>query len=722
MSFEQALQEYFSRLVSFDTETHLFQDGLMAPPLVCGSSCTIEPGSERIMSKRPTLDFVRSLLEGDQVIVGANLAFDMAVLGAECPELIPSIFDKYDRDEVYDILIAEALHAIAEGHLGGDPRTGGPLRDPVTNQVTKRYSLANVCDLVLGRVDAKKHDFWRRRYAILERIPMPEWPADALQYPKDDVRNTLDVAVAQIPHHRNLQALGHEARAAFALHLSGVQGLRTNKEAIDNLELDALAKRAKDAAHWEGLGFTAESGKKDGKAVKARLAQAYGAFGACEVCGGTGKVTSPKSDKPVNCVQKLAPEGKRACDATGLDLRNAEMLTYTPTGGIQAGRENLADSGDEDLMSFAQYQEDDKLFSTYLPFLRRGVDHPISLRSNVIVSSGRASYEDVIMQMPRGGGIRECFEPREGFYFCSSDYSSGELCTLAQTCIDVVGYSVMADTINSTKDPGALHTKLAASIIGISLEEAQARQKSGDKQIKNYRQASKPINFGIPGGMGPVKVVIANRRKGAGMTKARDGRLYNGIRFCILLADAERCGEPLIREWQGRECPPVCRACVEAAAGIVETYKRTYPEVPAYHRRVAQEVEFRGEVVSYGTGMVRGGVGFCDGANHGFQNRLATGAKRALWLITREMYTDRNSPLYGSRVDAFFHDEVFSELPVDIAHLAGPRQADLMIQGLKTVVPDVYVDCKPALMLRWTKDAEPTYDAQGKLIPWMSKA
>src|SRR5262249_45119130 len=109
-----------------------------------------------------------------------------------------------------------------------------------------------------------------------------------------------------------------------------------------------------------------------------------------------------------------------------------------------------------------------------------------------------------------------------------------------------------------------------------------------------------------------------------------------------------------------------------------------------------------------------------DGANTLFQGLLADGAKRALWYVSREMYTDKASPLYGSRVNVFFHDEVFSEMPEDLAPAAGVRQAELMVQGLKEYVPDVHVVCEPALMRRWSKAAETVF-VDGKLAVWEGK-
>lgn len=85
--------------------------------------------------------------------------------------------------------------------------------------------------------------------------------------------------------------------------------------------------------------------------------------------------------------------------------------------------------------------------------------------------------------------IRECFIPRAGWLYCSTDYSMLEACTLAQVTYSWFGYSKMREAINAGQD---LHLRLAARIKGVTYEEAQALRKAGDSEIKNLRQAAKP--------------------------------------------------------------------------------------------------------------------------------------------------------------------------------------------------------------------------------------
>ena len=68
---------------------------------------------------------------------------------------------------------------------------------------------------------------------------------------------------------------------------------------------------------------------------------------------------------------------------------------------------------------------------------------------------------------------------------------------LAQVCLDVLGHSDLAEAIRSGQD---LHLKLASQMLGVSYEEAKRRFDEGDAEVKEYRQQSKPANFGYRGG------------------------------------------------------------------------------------------------------------------------------------------------------------------------------------------------------------------------------
>jgi hypothetical protein len=754
------LDEYIARLRSFDLETHLTQDGLGAPPIVCGSSARFsidDAGNDRtegnIYDRRNALLLFRQYAASDVIIAGANIAYDFGCIAAAFPELIDEIYKLFDECRVYDVQIAQALDAIAGGHLGIDPRDGIKIRNDKGKQ-TGRYSLHFCTDYMLGRSDAKNNDFWRLRYAILEDVPIELWPREARQYPIDDAVNTIGVAVAQLRRPlRNLENLPAQVEAAFALHLGSLWGLRTDPERVAKLEAIVEVAHAKTLKRFQTLGFIRPDGTEDGCLVKRAVATAYGASGTCPKCSGAGRVANgktypgaPKRKKgevlddeylsrcrehkrkwlEANAIICKGSDG--GCDGTGYDLDASPSVPRTDKGGVSTSRDTKVESGDEDLAAYGE-DETEKLRDTYLPFVREGVDKPINARPNVLLNTGRCSYESLVQLLPRHGGVRECFIARPGCVFCSADFGAIQLCTLAQVCLWVAGYSRMAETINETGDPGLLHTTFAAQLVGKPVAEVIKLVKAKDPDAKGWRQAAKAGNFGFPGGMGAAKLVLSKRQRSEGKTVGPDGRVYSGIRFCILLGGASACGVEKVIEWKDRPTPPICKRCVEIVEyDLRPAWFSLWPEIKPYFAWVSMNVESTGELPCFGydpnTGKVRvlrvrGGLDFCSGANNGFQALESDIMKDGLCEVTRECYTDRSSVLYGTRPLLLNHDDVFAEMPAQVAHVAAYRMADILKQASKRHAPDVAFSIEPALMYHMSKDAEPCYDATGKLIPWV---
>jgi hypothetical protein len=727
-------------LLAFDFETHRIADGLLAPPGVCGSFADRE--GEALLRFDESLDALADLLRTPGLFLAtANGSFDFAVACARRPDLIDAVFEKHERGEVFDVLIGAALDAVAGGHLFKDPRTGGRLRHPATGAEVKRYSLEVVSALVLGRWNAKENDEYRLRYAELEHLPIEEWPPVAVQYPKDDARNTFDVALALATQGKNQGSIDgrtwthhtHQARAALAMHLGSVWGMRTDPERVGKLAKELQARHGAEFGRYVEAGFYRPDGSRDTAAIKRAVIAAYtnGQAPACVTCGGTGKVPSEKNPRSkVNC---------KACGGAGLAI--PDTVPRTDKDGIATDRDTLAESGDDTLEGFAAVSKTDKLLNTYLPFLQAGTKAPISVWSNVLVESGRASYDGLLQLLPRGSGIRECFVAREGYVYCSVDYAALELCTLAQVCLWLLGHSTMAEVINATGDPGSLHTRLGAKLAGMPFEQFAALVKAGDKDARNKRWMAKAANFGFPGLMGPPKFVLAKRKE--------------GLRLCITAGTAPvcscgaacpkchgakpdtecevphcrrchgrgaLCGVEKITEWYGRAIAPTCARCTEVAVDLRRSYYEEWPEIPEYFEWVKCHDGIEDQlasIVSPGTGYLRGGLNASALANHSFQSLAGFGAKHALWKVSRECYTDRASPLFGSRPMVFAHDEIISELIETRAHEAANRQAAVMISAMREFVPDVTIRAEPAIARRWFKDMEPIFDeVTGRLIPW----
>lgn len=751
-------------LVAFDTETHLIQAGLAAPPLVCASYAG--PDGEYLLSADEARDVFRTLLKGDDVVVCANAPYDFGVMAADAErrgeDLMPLVIDKHHRGQVHDVLIGCALDCIYNGWYSRkgwiDPRTQAPIRKPDGSDA-KRFSLEIALDVTLGRKDAKVRDFWRERYALLEPVPIADWPDDAREYPVDDARNTLAIACAQhglLPRGDgitreigNLAGMPRETRAALGLHLGAVWGMRTDHRWLERLaarveELHArrtadfgeffkrehergcfrkAAKRGAAAPEIpEDCVSTCDFGKEDGPLVRRMVALAYGATGSCPACGGSGRRMNLKGTSEVSCLPRSFP-GEKTCDGTGLDLASAPALPKTEGGGVSASRDTLKESADERLSAYGD-DEFEKVRTTYVPYLRKGAHHPLCLDPNVLVSSFRTSYYGPFQQMPQAGEARVSFVARDGWYFSSCDYSGIELCTLSQVYLWLFRASPMADVINATGDPGSLHDEFGAKeILGITLDEFRRRKKLKEQFITDVRNLAKRCNFGLGGGMGAYKFVLTCRREATTMT-GPDGTAYKGLRPCLIFG-ARRCGEVKVTQWGKMTGPPTCRKCIETVVPIIESWVRRW-QMQRYFDYMTANADGLAQVLLPFAGAIRGGVGFTDGANGHFQGLAAILAKVALWQVTRECYALEDSVLYRTtRVPGFVHDELVSETMARVAHKTAPRVAALMVQAANEgfdwhppVVPDVKVKVDPALSRRLVKAMEPAYDAAGDLIPW----
>ncbi|HEY3964497.1 MAG TPA: DNA polymerase [Planctomycetaceae bacterium] len=135
------------------------------------------------------------------------------------------------------------------------------------------------------------------------------------------------------------------------------------------------------------------------------------------------------------------------------------------------------------------FRATDKLLNSFVTKLNRRVLHPSFEALNV---SGRTSSfgEMNAQNLPRDARVRSCFVAGPGSCFLDFDYKTIELGTLAQSCLSQFNLpSKMAEAINSGQD---LHRLVAASVMGKRPEDVTPEERS----------RSKPINFGLPGGMG----------------------------------------------------------------------------------------------------------------------------------------------------------------------------------------------------------------------------
>lgn len=652
------------RVVAFDTETHLLKmlkvnaktslTSMQNPRIVC-LSWADETGAG-LLDRARGLDWLeRKLRDPDVLLVGANTVYDLGCAVADRPSLLPLAFDAYRTGRVRCVQLRQKLIDIAKGEL--------KFRATRGKQLAATHSLAALVDYWLDE-HLEKEDTWRLRYALLDGHPLEQWPADARDYALGDAVKTYQVYTAQeMDIHkvtgpwlkRRLTPLADEAhqnRAAWAMHLMASWGVRADAARVKHLEdaLNAehdaayatLMQEATDAAGKRIPPLVRKDGTKDTKNIRARVEAAFANMGR----------PVPKTD----------------------------------AGQTKIDEDTLNETNDLLLLTLAAVQSGDNTRAAWLPALNLAARGPLCARYNPIVETGRTSCGSPNMQNPKKkGGLRECFGPREGYWYAGADYDTLELRTLAQELLemDLEGGSAMADALKQGKD---LHLELAAQLMGITAAEAQRRYDAGDQDVSDKRQLCKVANFGFPGGMVPDTFV----------------EYAAGYGYTVSPALAKRLHESWMLRW---------------------------PEMQTYFDRVKQTIYATRDPLGYGTIVqsvskrVRGGVGYCAACNTRFQGRAGDGAKEAMWRLAVEQYTGQRtdgkpgvSPLYGSRSVIFMHDEFIVEVPISGAHEAAVRLGEVMREGMAAWVKDIPIKAGPVLMRRWLKGAKAVY-VDGRLVP-----
>jgi DNA polymerase-1 len=449
-------------LLFWDCESHLIKPGCAAPRLVCVSTVS-ESGKTGLFDRASGLQLMRQVLEDKSVIVvGHNVFYDLGVLCAEDPAVfVPLVFKAFDDFRVRDTIIRQQLIDIATGNLKY-------RLDPDTDTYVKTgYTLADLVLRLLGRV-LPKEDTWRLKYALLDGVPIKDWPADARKYAIDDSVATREVYFKQADLAGNGGVIPTEERAtrdAWALWLMSAWGVRTDGKAVAKLKGELEAEQAE----------------------------------AVEKLKGTGIIKQKRNGTWSRDMKEIYRRVEAGYVAQGLQVPMTIPANLDKTPRVSSDYEALVDSKDEGLAILADAAGGAKLLNTFVPMLEGGTVRPINSRFNCLVETNRTSSSNPNLQtLPRKGAARNAFIPRDGMVFCSCDYDTIELRALAQTCLDLVGQSAMAVALRNGED---LHLNLAADFMGISREEAAKRYKEGDNEVVDQRQMMKPANFGFPGGM-----------------------------------------------------------------------------------------------------------------------------------------------------------------------------------------------------------------------------
>lgn len=432
------------------------------------------------------------------------------------------------------------------------------------------------------------------------------------------------------------------------------------------------------------------------------------------------------------------------------DKMRAKGITQ---GNISLDRDWMEEYADFDpaLKQYNERSKLDKLVTSYLPKFWKKDDEGnqldvavdrIHFPFDILKMTGRTSSRESKLYPSMNG---QQMDPRvrkilggDGL-LCSWDFKAMELCTVAQRCLDVFGESVMANLINAGKD---LHCYLGGGIAGrfdegfksdyatyldspLKLYEEFMKlahddsvcpypwaedKKEGKNTMaqffKHFRTFAKPTNLGYPGGLSHKTFV------------AYALGTY-GVR---------------VNEDQAKE--------------LKQAWMDTYPEVPAYHKYMTQNmVDMRcGKVrkenadgsVRYSDrywyqtpfGLVRSSADYCAAANgSAMQSPSAEGATLSFYEVTKALHGSEFDEVlapdergFKARMCNFIHDELLAyvreDSPEEVTRVVD-RISRIMEQTFQAVTPDVKSVAEPALMRRcWIKAAEEERDHNGNIVPW----
>jgi DNA polymerase-1 len=218
-----------------------------------------------------------------------------------------------------------------------------------------------------------------------------------------------------------------------------------------------------------------------------------------------------------------------------------------------------------------------------------------------------------------------------------------------------------------------VHCKTAADFYHKEYEEVLSNKKK--EPYKSWRQQSKAVNFGAPGGLGPPAL------------------------------------SEYARTTYGVELP-----VPEAKIFLDKFKKKIWPDVGQYLRDQGNECQqFDGRLVTAynNMGRMKAGCLFTQACNYPFQSLGADAAKWALWNLTRirllSWYAHNfnpkdplaDHPLRGSYTVNFVHDEIVMEHPEALAKEAYKEQERIMLACLAQVAVGVKPTCEGSLSAKW---------------------
>ncbi len=183
----------------------------------------------------------------------------------------------------------------------------------------------------------------------------------------------------------------------------------------------------------------------------------------------------------INSPQQL---GKVLFDTLGLPTGKKKKTGYSTSAEVL---ENLVDLHPS-IEMILNYRQINKLNGTYIEGLLKLIGEDGRIHSTFEqtgtatgrISSNEPNLQNIPVRTPIGREIRKAFIPKEGWFLIDADYSQIELRVLAHLSED----KAMTEAFKMGQD---IHTRTAAEVYGIKMEEVTG----------SMRSSAKAVNFGL---------------------------------------------------------------------------------------------------------------------------------------------------------------------------------------------------------------------------------
>jgi hypothetical protein len=703
--------------VALDTETNLI-----------GANGTPIPDMMTLTVARPTRQpegygnhpadgaeqVLEALLDDEEcTLVGANMAFDMAVIAKKYPRLGRKIRNAYKAGRIVCIQALERLGELAaHGSLTQVPIPGGGVAQ-------LEFSLAALVRKYLGRDISEDKDnplSPRLRFAEMDGKRFQDYPPDFKRYALDDALLTLQVFNMQPRAY--VQVAQHVSDTHFRLNVVAGRGLALDQAEVDHLDAEVDKVMDSTAPLLERARIL-RNGLEVGAPKAKDMAIAVAALLSIGIDVNEGGADPEKYDWTPHSwwLSSIGVGFKKATTKAG-SINTAALQAHVAECYKALGREAPMTDGEKPRVStssevldeivelsqvLTEYKERQELaklksmvpilkgqsvcYSGYKPLVETGRTSATDSGASRKASEPRM-YTSIQIQNPPGElrklNPRGVFVARPGFVLLETDFAALELGCVSHVTKKALGWSNHWDVYQSGRDFHAtLGAVLATNFAGggpVTYEELMACKKTNPEFYDKWRTFGKVYGLSLPGGVGPD-------------TLCKMAWAQYKVRIDPKDAHASR-----------------------------EVWRAKYPEVQEYIKSLARDeynLDEHGDpkyVYTSPLGLRRAGCYFTAAANGSLmQSPGAEAATRALQVVEDAAY---DGELQGCFPLAFVHDSILTEVPEEaLAHFT-PIHERLMIDGGSSVLDTIRLRVESKAMRRWNKKAKVKKDDAGNLLVW----